>query len=166
MVKMKTRNEQLKNALGAMAPKERVVEANSIPKEDTVNRQGYKAYSLSDELRLISMLNTCKLESQYYRSENQTLQELRDLIERLCVGGDAYFVCQAIVWSRCLGEGMRDINNIAAALVAPFISGMDYAKRFYAAFDKKKKQGGCIYRMDDMCAIKDVYNVKARLLTP
>lgn len=158
MVKMKTRNEQLKNALGAMAPKERIVEANSIPKEDTVNRQGYKAYSLSDELRLISMLNTCKLESQYYRSENQTLQELRDLIERLCVGGDAYFVCQAIVWSRCLGEGMRDINNIAAALVAPFISGMDYAKRFYAAFDKKKKQGGCIYRMDDMCAIKDVYN--------
>lgn len=158
MVKMKDRNQQLKSALGAMAPKERIVEANSIPQEDTVNRQGYKAYSLSDELRLVAMLNTCKLESQYYRSENQTLRELRDLIERLCVNGDAYFVCQAIVWSRCLGEGMRDINNIAAALVAPFISGMDYAKRFYAAFDKKKKQGGCIYRMDDMCAIKDVYN--------
>lgn len=158
MVKMRARNEQLKNTLGAMAPKERIVEANNIPQEDTVNRQGYKAYSLSDEIRLVAMLNTCKLESQYYRSENETLRELRDLIERLCVNGDAYFVCQAIVWSRCLGEGMRDVNNIAAALVAPFISGMDYAKRFYAAFDKKKKQGGCIYRLDDMVAIKDVYN--------
>ena len=155
---MKSRNEQLKSALGAMAPKERIVEANSIPAEDTVNCQGHKAYSLSDELRLVSMLNICKLESQYYRSENETLRELRDLIERLCVSGDAYFVCQAIVWSRCLGEGMRDINNIAAAIVAPFISGMDYAKRFYAAFDRKKKQGGCIYRLDDMEAIKDVYN--------
>lgn len=104
------------------------------------------------------MLNTCKLESQAYRSENATLRELRDLIERICVGGDAYFVCQAIVWSRCMGEGMRDMNNIAAAIVAPFISGTEYAKRFYAAFDRKKKQGGCIYRMDDMMAIKDVYD--------
>lgn len=159
MVKMKQRNNQLKAALGALAPKERIVEANNIPQEDTVNRQGYKAYSLSDELRLISMLNTCKLETQFYRSENQTLRELRDLIERLCVNDEAYFVCQAIVWSRCLGEGMRDINNIAAAIVAPFITGTDFAKRFYGAFDKKtKKGGGCIYRMDDMASIKEAYN--------
>ena len=158
MVKMKERNGQLKHVLGGIAPKERIVEANNIPQEDTVNRQGFRAYSLEDEIRLVSMLNTCKLESQAYRSENQTLRELRDLIERICVAGDAYFVCQAIVWSRCLGEGMRDMNNIAAAIVAPFISGTDYAKRFYAAFDKKKKQGGCIFRLDDMMAIKDVYD--------
>lgn len=158
MVKMKERNGQLKHVLGGIASKERIVEANNIPQEDTVNRQGFRAYSLEDEIRLVSMLNTCKLESQAYRSENQTLRELRDLIERICVAGDAYFVCQAIVWSRCLGEGMRDMNNIAAAIVAPFISGTDYAKRFYAAFDKKKKQGGCIFRLDDMMAIKDVYD--------
>lgn len=158
MVKMKNRNGQLKSVLGGIAPKERIVEANNIPQEDTVNRQGFAAYSLADEIRLVAMLNTCKLESQAYRSENATLRELRDLIERICVGGDAYFVCQAIVWSRCMGEGMRDMNNIAAAIVAPFISGTEYAKRFYAAFDRKKKQGGCIYRMDDMMAIKDVYD--------
>ena len=158
MVKMKQRNEQLKHVLGGIAPVERIVEANNIPQEDTVNRQGFKAYSLEDEIRLVAMLNTCKIESQAYRSENQTLRELRDLIERICIGGNAYFVCQAIVWSRCMGEGMRDMNNVAAAIVAPFISGTDYAKRFYAAFDRKKKQGGCIYRLDDMTAIKDVYD--------
>ena len=158
MVKMKQRNDQLKKVLGGIAPAERIIEANNIPQEDTVNRQGFKAYSLEDEIRLVSMLNTCKLESQAYRSENQTLRELRDLIERICLNGNAYFVCQAIVWSRCLGEGMRDMNNIAAAIVAPFISGTDYAKRFYAAFDRKKKQGGCIFRLDDMMAIKDVYS--------
>lgn len=157
MVKMKERNGQLKSSLGAMAPKERVVAANSIPKENTTNRQGYKAYSLDDELRLLSMLNTLKLEPQFYRSENQTMRELRDLIERIALK-DPYFVAQAIVYSRCVGEGMRSINHLAAALLAPFISGKEYAKRFYGLWDKKNQRGGCIFRVDDMSEIKDVYS--------
>ena len=157
MVKMKERNGQLKSSLGAMAPKERVVAANSIPKENTTNRQGYKAYSLDDELRLLSMLNTLKLEPQFYRSENQTMRELRDLIERIALK-DPYFVAQAIVYSRCVGAGMRSINHLAAALLAPFISGEEYAKRFYGLWDKKNQRGGCIFRVDDMSEIKDVYS--------
>jgi len=155
-MKMKDRNAQLKSALGGLATKERVVEVTNIPKEDTVNRQGYAAYSLNDKLRLVSMLNTLKVEPQFYRSENQTMRELRDLIERIAVE-DPYFVCQAIVWSRCIGEGMRTINHLAAAIVAPFIAGKDYAKRFYGLFDKKMQKGGCIFRPDDMVEIKDAY---------
>ena len=139
-MKMKERNTQLKNALGAIPTKERAKEVVSIPKEDTVNRQGYAAYSLSDELRLISMLNTLKLEPQAYRSESVTMTELRDLIERIG-SKDPYFVAQAIVYSRCMGEGMRSINHLAAALLSPFISGQDYAKRFYGAWDKKNGKG-------------------------
>ena len=155
-MKMKERNTQLKNALGAMASKETVKAVAAIPKENAKNRQGCAAYSLSDELRLISMLNTIKLEPQFYRSENQTMRELRDLIERIGLK-DPYFVAQAIVYSRCLGEGMRSVNHLAAALLAPFISGKEYAKRFYGLWDKKGKTGGCIYRVDDMSEIKDVY---------
>ena len=155
-MKMKERNTQLKNALGAMASKETVKAVAAIPKENAKNRQGCAAYSLSDELRLISMLNTIKLEPQFYRSENQTMIELRDLIERIGLK-DPYFVAQAIVYSRCLGEGMRSVNHLAAALLAPFISGKEYAKRFYGLWDKKEKKGGCIYRVDDMSEIKDVY---------
>ena len=155
-MKMKERNGQLKSALGAMVPKERIIAVNSIPEENTVNRQGYKAYTLDDELRLISMLNTLKIEPQFYRSENQIMIELRDLIERIAIK-DPYFVAQAIVYSRCLGEGMRTINHLAAALLAPFICGEEYAKRFYGLWDKKNKCGGCIYRVDDMSEIKDVY---------
>ena len=157
-MKMKERNTQLKNALGAMASKETVKAVAAIPKENIKNRQGCAAYSLSDELRLISMLNTIKLEPQFYRSENQTMRELRDLIERIGLK-DPYFVAQAIVYSRCLGEGMRSVNHLAAALLAPFISGKEYAKRFYGLWDKKEKKGGCIYRVDDMSEIKDVYAV-------
>ena len=155
-MKMKERNTQLKNALGAMASKETVKAVAAIPKENAKNRQGCAAYSLSDELRLISMLNTIKLGPQFYRSENQTMRELRDLIERIGLK-DPYFVAQAIVYSRCLGEGMRSVNHLAAALLAPFISGKEYAKRFYGLWDKKEKKGGCIYRVDDMSEIKDVY---------
>lgn len=156
MPKMKSRNAQLKSALGAMAPKERVQEVLKIPKEDTRNRQGFKAYSLPEELRLISMLCTLKLEPQYYRSENQTMKELRDLIERIG-SKDPYFVAQAIVYARCMADGMRSINHLGAALLAPFASGTEWAKRFYGRFDRKKQQGGCIYRTDDMSEIKDVF---------
>lgn len=160
MVKMNSRNEQLKSTLGAMATKERVAEIKNVPVEDTKNIQGYAAYSLPDRLRLVTMLNTLKVQPQFYRSENQTLIELRDLIERVA-SVDPYFVAQAIVWSRCLGEGMRSINHLAAALLSPFIAGTDYAKRFYGLFDKKNKQGGCIFRVDDMSEIKDAYDALA-----
>jgi polyhydroxyalkanoate synthesis regulator phasin len=55
-------------------------------------------------------------------------------------------------------DGMRSINHLAAALVSPFISGKDYAKRFYGLYNKKTQEGGCIFRPDDMSEIKEVYN--------
>lgn len=155
-MKMKERNAQLKSALGAMATKERIQEVASMPKEDTRNIQGYKAYSLTDEFRLITMLNTLKVQSQYYRSEDKIMKELRDLIERIGMK-KPYFLAQAIVYSRCMGEGMRTINQLAATLAAPFIAGTPWAKAFYGLFDKKNKQGGVIFRVDDMSAIKDAY---------
>lgn len=155
-MKMKDRNAALRKSLGSMASVETAKTMQNIPDEDTVNRCGAPAYAVDDELRLIGMLNTLKLEPQFYRSENQTMVELRDLIERIALK-DPYFVAQCIVYSRCKGEGMRSINHLAAALLAPFIAGQEYAKRFYGAWDKKNDRGGCIYRPDDMSEIKDVY---------
>lgn len=155
-MKMKERNAQLKNALGAMATKERIQEVASIPSENAKNRQGLPAYSISDELRLLSMLNTLKIQNQYYRSEDTMLKELRDLIEKIGMN-KPYFLAQAIVYSRCMGEGMRSINQLAATLAAPFIAGTPWAKAFYGLWDRKNKQGGVIYRVDDMTAIKDAY---------
>ena len=159
---MTDRNAHLKDNLEAMTPNNRVVDVMSIKSEDTVNRQGFKAYSLDDKLRLIAMLNTLKLQPQFYRDESEQMKELRDLIERIAVK-DAYFVAQAIVYSRCVGEGMRSVNHLAAALLAPYASGQEWSKRFYGLFNKKESKnglvkGGCIYRPDDMTEIKAVYN--------
>lgn len=128
------------------------VESSAIPEPDTVNRQGFEAYSLSDEVRLVSMLNTLKLEPQYYRSESETMKELKKLIDRIA-SHDPYFVAQAIVWSRCKGEGMRSINHLAAALLAPYLAGTEWGKRFYSLWNKKEQKGGCIFRADDMSEI-------------
>lgn len=159
---MTDRNAQLKANLESMAPNNRVVDVMNIKSEDTVNRQGFKAYSLDDKLRLIAMLNTLKLQPQFYRDESEQMKELRDLIERIAVK-DAYFVAQAIVYSRCVGEGMRSVNHLAAALLAPYASGQEWSKRFYGLFNKKESKnglvtGGCIYRPDDMTEIAAVYD--------
>lgn len=158
MAQMKMRNEQLKAALGKIPNKEVITEVNNIPEYDTKNRQGFDAYAVEDELHLLAVLNTLKLQPQYYRSESEIMTELKDLIFKLA-SKDAYFVAQAIVWSRCCGEGMRSVNHLAAALLAPFVSGTEWGRRFYGAFDKKSKtKGGCIYRLDDMSEIKDAFS--------
>jgi hypothetical protein len=151
-MKMHDRNSQLKQSLGAIAPKETVEEIKSIPKEDAVNRQGFAAYGLPEELRLLTILNTTKLTPQYYRTDSEIMKEVRDLVEHL----DPYFVAQAIVYSRCMAEGMRSVNHLAAAILAPLTKGLDWGKRFYGPFDKKAGKNGCIFRPDDMSEIKDV----------
>lgn len=145
-------NSKLASIIGEKKPKQELVEAKAIPKPDAKNQQGLPAYTQDMWLKLLTMLNTLKLQPQYYRTEQKTLKELQDLI-KLCATQDLYFTCQCIVYSRCLGEGMRTISHAAAVFVAPYISGQEYSKRFYGPWDKKKKKGGLIYRPDDMSEI-------------
>ncbi len=63
----KFRNTNLKDKVGNMSPKENLVSAKSIKKPNTKNLQGFESYSIDNWLRLISLLNTSKLENQYYR---------------------------------------------------------------------------------------------------
>lgn len=148
----KFRNQNLRSSLANMQPKSELVEAIAIPKPDTKNRQGHAAYSLDKWLRLLTMLNTLKLENQFYRSENETMRELKTLVDE-CAKEDTYLVAQCIVYSRCVGEGMRSINHLAASYLAPHCAGQEWAKRFYGLWDKKTKSGGTVFRPDDMAEI-------------
>jgi hypothetical protein len=157
MAKFSNRNQNLTDSLAKMPVSAKAAKTSAaIPEYNAKNRQGYAAYAIEDELKLVSMLNTLKLENQFYRSDKTQMKEIQDLVEKIAVN-DPYFVAQAIVWSRCLGEGMRSVNHVAAAVLASFISGKEWTKRFYSLFSKKTKSGGCIYRPDDMIEIKAVY---------
>jgi 60 kDa SS-A/Ro ribonucleoprotein len=148
----KFRNQNLRSSLANMQPKSELVEAIEIPKPDTKNRQGYAAYSLDKWLKLLTMLNTLKLENQFYRSENETMRELKLVVDE-CAKEDTYLVAQCIVYSRCVGEGMRSINHLAASYLAPHCAGQEWAKRFYGLWNKRTKSGGTIFRPDDMAEI-------------
>lgn len=148
----KFRNANLRNTLANKQPKAKLVAANAVPKPNTVNRSGHDAYAIDKWLRLITMLNTLKLDAQFYRSENETMRELKQIVTA-CAKEDVYLTAQAIVYSRCVGEGMRSINHLAACYIAPYVTGQEWAKRFYSLWDKKAQKGGTIFRPDDMAEI-------------
>lgn len=149
---MSKTNSKLASVIGSKQPKPNLVNASKIPTPDTTNQQGYAAYSQDKWLTLLTMLNTLKFEPQYYRSQTQTLKELQTLIDN-CAKEDLYLTCQCIVYSRCLGEGMRTISHASSVFIAPYISGQEYSKRFYGLWNKKEQKGGVIFRPDDMAEI-------------
>ena len=149
---MSKTNSKLASIIGSKQPKPNLVNARNIPTPDTTNQQGYAAYSQDKWLTLLTMLNTLKFEPQYYRSQTQTLKELQVLIDN-CAKEDLYLTCQCIVYSRCLGEGMRTISHASSVFIAPYISGQEYSKRFYGLWNKKEQKGGVIFRPDDMAEI-------------
>ena len=149
---MSKTNSKLASVIGSKQPKSNLVNARNIPTPDTTNQQGYAAYSQDKWLTLLTMLNTLKFEPQYYRSQTQTLKELQALIDN-CAKEDLYLTCQCIVYSRCLGEGMRTISHASSVFIAPYISGQEYSKRFYGLWNKKEQKGGVIFRPDDMAEI-------------
>jgi hypothetical protein len=53
---------------------------NQHLKFDTVNREGEKAHSLNPETELYSLVCTCVLQNQFYRSESEILKRLKELI--------------------------------------------------------------------------------------
>lgn len=153
---MSKTNSKLVSAIGTKQPKPNLVNASRIPKPDTTNQQRLPAYSQDKWLTLLTMLNTLKLEPQYYRSVSGTLKELQTLIDS-CAKEDLYLTCQCIVYSRCLGEGMRTISHASSVFIAPYISGQEYSKRFYGLWNKKEQKGGVIFRPDDMSEILQGY---------
>ena len=153
---MSKTNSKLAAVIGTKQPKTNLVNANKIPKPDTTNQQGLPAYSQDKWLTLLTMLNTLKLEPQYYRSVTNTLKELQTLIDQ-CAKEDLYLTCQCIVYSRCMGEGMRTISHASSVFIAPYISGQEYSKRFYGLWNKKEQKGGVIFRPDDMSEILQGY---------
>lgn len=155
---MKARNLNLKKTLGRMSTPEIRKELDNLPAPDVRNLCGHEAYALPEELQLLAMLNTLKMEPQFYQGTSDQVKRLQDLIEKVAMR-DPYFAAQCIVYSRCVGEGMRTVNHVAAALLTPYLRGQEWGKRFFSNWDKKAGRGGCIFRLDDMVEIKTVYQM-------
>lgn len=151
------RNTSLAERLATREVNPRLLAAQTLPAPDTKNISGNTAYKVEPELRLLAILNTSKVEDQFYRDTSQLLDEVCNLIDY--VGQkDALLLAKMIVYSRCYGT-MRSINHFAAAYAVRYFSGQKWAKAFFTARERGKKSnsGGTIWRMDDMSQITNIF---------
>ena len=99
---------------------------NTVNSTATTNLAGGKAYSMSTELELVSLLLTSFFDDKYYTKANDTLTRLEQLIN----ASDKHFAAQAIVYARTV-FGMRTISHVAASILAKYISGGEWASSFF-----------------------------------
>lgn len=109
----------------------------------TINLAGGEAYSKTAELELVSILLTSFTQDQFYRSGNDTMKKLTELLGKV----DPKFAAKAAIYAR--NEfGMRSITHVLSVEIAKYISGKDWGKKFFQEI---------IHRPDDMTEIIACY---------
>ena len=103
-------------------------------------------------MELASILLTSFAQDQYYRSANDTYDELNALLPKV----DAKFAAKAAIYARH-EFGMRSITHVLAAEISAYASGQPWAKDFYKAI---------VRRPDDMLEIMSYYYAKGGKTLP
>jgi 60 kDa SS-A/Ro ribonucleoprotein len=110
---------------------------------NTTNLAGGQAYQQNAELELASLATTSFVKDSYYRSADESLTRLRELVGQV----DPYFAAQAAVYVR-QQDGLRSITHALTGEVAHTVHGEEWAKDFYKAV---------VRRPDDITEILSYY---------
>lgn len=153
-----TANAKLREKLDNMSATTKAVKSVYVPPvTDTTNINGRSAYTKDEFTHLLTLLNTLKLDgNQFYRTEANAMRDVQLAVEK-CAKIDPYFTAQCIRWSRSNGEGLRSVNHLAAAILVKYLSGQEYARYVYSAYNKSNNIGGFVHRIDDMAQIANVF---------
>lgn len=103
------------------------------------------AFLLKPKEEFISSIMTTFLskDGSYYESSDEEVNRILSLLEKI----DPLFACKAAIYARENGN-MRSISHLLGAALAKYISGQEYARRFYNRL---------IVRPDDMSEIVSAY---------
>jgi len=118
----------------------------------TTNAAGGDAYEKTPELELVSILLTSFVQDQYYRSSNDTMKRISDLLGKV----NPKFAAKAAVYARNEFK-MRSITHVLAGELSKHISGQSWAKNFYRDVAR---------RPDDMTEIVSYYFSKGNKKLP
>lgn len=120
-------------------------EKKTVKQPESVNFMGEKAFLLKPKEEFVSSIMTTFLskEGSYYESSNEEVKRILSLLDKI----DPLFACKAAIYVRENGN-MRSISHLLGAALAKYISGQEYAKRFYNKL---------IVRPDDMSEIMSAY---------
>lgn len=116
----------------------------AAPTTKTTNLAGGQAFKQTEKLELASVLLTSFVKDQFYRSADDSMKRVRELIEGL---KDKKFAAQAALYARN-HFGMRSISHVVAGEIGRLVKGEEWTKRF---FDK------VVHRPDDMLEIASYY---------
>lgn len=94
---------------------------------DAINLAGGEAFTMTPKLELASVLLTCTLQDQFYRTTNQSVARVRQLI---VAAGDPLFVAKAAIHARTEG-GMRSVTHLVAAELAKTVKGQKWTRQFF-----------------------------------
>lgn len=94
---------------------------------NTTNFEGGRAYTQTAKLELVSVLLTTFLEDEFYRTEQQTTDRIRELIVQV---DDPRFVAKAALYARHT-HGMRSVSHLVAGELAKSVKGAPWTKGFY-----------------------------------
>lgn len=118
----------------------------TVNKTKTVNRAGGKAYKKSTKLELASILLTSFVQDQFYRTKEETMEQLCDAVDRL-KPSERMFAGQAGVYAR--NEwGMRSITHVLASHIGKNVKGVEWTRPFFYNVAR---------RVDDMTEVVALY---------
>ena len=101
------------------------------------------AFQLADKELLVSTVMTTFLQDSYYERESEIVDRIKDLVDKV----DPLFAAKLAIYARNEGN-LRSVSHLVSALLAKYISGTDWGKRFYNRI---------IVRPDDMSEIVSAY---------
>lgn len=112
-----------------------------------MNLAGGTAFTESPKLELASLLLTSFVQQQYYRSAEEGLVRLTELIETI---PDKQFIAKAAIYAR-VKFGVRSVSHVVAAQLLRRVKGEPWMRRFLSRV---------VQRPDDMTEILACYQVK------
>ena len=112
-------------------------------KPTEVNYMHELAFKMADKELLVSTVMTTFLQNSYYEREDEIVKRITDLVDKV----DPLFSAKLAIYARNEGN-LRSVTHLVSALLAKYVSGTDWGKRFYNRI---------VVRPDDISEIVSAY---------
>lgn len=119
--------------------------------------QGGVGYTQRPEHELIGILAT-GLDNTYYEKEGEREKRFAEVFNTVAEK-DKYFAAKALVYARTK-FGQRTVTHRGAVEMIKHLQGDELGKKFFSKRNRKKNEGGIVYRLDDMTEILACYLAK------
>ena len=112
-------------------------------KPTEINKMGEMSYKMGDKEELVSTVMTTFLNNGYYETEKEVVDRICAKLDKV----DPLFSAKLAIYARNTGN-LRSVTHLVSAYISKYISGTEWAKRFYNKI---------IVRPDDMSEIISAY---------